>query len=146
MTDLTKIDPDTLAKSEADAIKAVLDKLPGLKRLISVVESRAKELLAEDPQAFGGEWVLKEGAKDRRIVDQERFVEKMLQIQDAKDEYAFSPQDLLQVSTFAVGKVEKLIQEKLGLPKRLAAEKVDSLGNDIIKIGKKAPTLKQEKR
>jgi hypothetical protein len=143
--DLTQISPSVLAEAEADKIKAVLPKLAGLKKIIAVVEARAKELLSADPDVFGGDWILKEGAMDRRIVDVEAFVERLLDVRNADGDIIIQPSDLLAIATFPVGKVEALYQSKAGVAKKMAGELLQSLLGDALAVGRKAPTLQEGK-
>lgn len=143
--DLTNIPPENLTTAEAEKIRAILPKLAGLKKIIQVTEARAKELLTEDPEVFDGDWILKEGAIDRRIVDQEAFVTSMLELQSG-EEYPITAKDLLDVATFPVGKAEKLIMDKFNYAKKMAAGVLEQMGEDVVKIGRKAPTLKDNRK
>jgi len=145
MTDLTQLPPEKVREAEADIIKEILPKLAGMKKIIQVTEARAKELLAEDPDVFDGDWVLKEGAIDRRVVNAEKFVEEMMALKNALEEFPISAQDLLEIATFPVGKAEKLVMEKFGYPKKMAGETLAEMGDEVISVGRKAPTLKEVK-
>lgn len=144
-TDLTSIPPEVIRNEEADKIKAILPKLAGMKKIIQVTEARAKELLADNPDVFDGDWILKDGAKDRRVVDAEKFVESMMNLKDPDGEFHFDASDLLSVATFPVGKAEKLIMDRMGYPKKMASEVVEGFGDEVVHVGQKSPTLKESK-
>lgn len=143
--DLTQVTPAKVSEMEVSMLKEILPKLAGLKKIIATAEARAKELLTADPNAFDGEWVLSDGAMDRRIVDAELFVEAMMGMRNPLDEYPIGPKDLLAIATFPVGKAESLIMEKFGWPKKMAAEALEGFGPKVIEIGRKAPSLKEGK-
>jgi hypothetical protein len=138
---LTEIEPSSLKEADAQLLAQVLPKLAGLKKIIAVVEARAKELLTEDPEAFDGEWILKEGATNRKVVDVESFVARLLAIRDKNDEPAISASDLLRIATFTLGKVEDLVIRNVGVPKKVASQLLEQQLGDAVATGRNAPTL-----
>lgn len=142
---LTEIEPSSLKEADAQLLAQILPKLAGLKKIIAVVEARAKELLTEDPEAFDGEWILKEGATNRKVVDVEAFVARLLGIRDKNDEPAISASDLLQIATFTLGKVEDLVIRNVGVPKKVASQLLEQQLGDAVATGRNAPTLAKGK-
>lgn len=140
---ITESTPDDIQELEISELKKLLPKLPGLKKIIATAESRAKELLSDDPDAFDGEWKLKEGATMRTVKDPNLFAQKMLDLQSADGAYPISAEDMMGVATFAIGKCEKLIATRLDCHVKEAKLALEEMGEDIIATTKKAPTLVQ---
>lgn len=138
--DLTNKSPEEIKALEASAIQAILPKLPGLKKLIAVVEARAKELLESNPEVFNNEWILKEGSTQRKVLDNSKFIAHLLSIEN-ENGHVLKAEDIFSVASFSLASCEKLLMEKMQCSKKEATTILQE--TDAIEVSRKAPTLVQ---
>ena len=118
-----------------------------VKAAITALEARAKALLADNPEAFGGAWVLEEGNTRREITDAaEGYIRTAPLITEAQAFSAckMSRSNLIDARTENLVSAAKVHGEKLTKKdaKKTATMEIDTYLGDLLKETRNAPSLK----
>ena len=136
-------DINEIKKLEAERLEPLLNKIGPLKKLIEAIETRAKELLYDNPESFEGRWVLQPGGETRTISSTSEAADILLAMENNAGEKIFTPQDLLDIATFGIGPLEKVFVEKTGMPAKVAKDRLSDLLKPAMKIKQRQPSLRK---
>jgi len=136
---LSDLKPDQIKAAEPKIIGMLLDKAKHLTKTIKALGERAKVLLHDGIKIPN--WHLKDGSKQREIVDVPEAVRQLL----AEQELKIKPSDLLAVCKLPIPAICELIVKKTGCTKMDADLTVAAVLGDNLKSKQKAASLEQDK-
>ena len=128
---LSKVDP---AGITAERLPELLHACSAAKKIIQAIESKAREILNEDPLMVPG-WGLRRGGKMSKVDNPQQLFNRM------NERYSVLPHEFVSICDVGSGKLKELLKEVSGLTGKALTEELKSLLVGVVKETEKAASL-----
>ena len=122
------------AEITADRLPDLLTACAAAKKIISAIESRAKEILTQDESGIPG-YTLKAGGKMTKIVNPQKLFNRL------NEKHAVLPHEFVSVCEVGKGKLKELVKTASGLKGHALTVELNTLLDGVVKETEKAASI-----